>query len=307
MSKADHDTQVASMRARQAHYDRPWYDSVARVLESRNLRGLACLDLCAGHGEFAEILRDRFGMRVTCADYAEPHLARQRELGFETLKVDLDAQEAEVDAQARAQAGRFDLVVTLATIEHVFDSDNFLRFCHTVLKPGGWLVVNTPNIGFLGYRLYSMLMGGRPFGDGHHVRFWDYRFLRTNLFLNGFGVVQDARGFYGLPTDPLTRALRGRSFWGRVLAWPFHLCRFTRFLPGGRNWSCDELTVLAQREDVPPVGFALFRAQQALDRLRGQPEAAVVRERFAEALRRGWLGEHLMLSNWVRELTRPSK
>jgi hypothetical protein len=43
------------------------------------------------------------------------------------------------------------------------------------------LLVNTPNIAFGGYRVYARLSGGRPFGDGHHVRFWDCRFLRTNL------------------------------------------------------------------------------------------------------------------------------
>lgn len=301
MSKADHDSEVATLRGRQAHYDRPWYNSVLRVLQSRGLRGLDCLDLCAGHGEFAEILRDRLAMRMTCADYAEPHLARQRELGFDTLKVDLDAGEAEVDAQARANAGRFDLVVTLATIEHVFDSDNFLRFCHTVLKPGGWLVVNTPNISFLGYRIYSLFMGGRPFGDGHHVRFWDYRTLCTNLFLNGFEPVQDARGFYGLPTDPLTRALRGHSLPAKLMAWPFHACRLTSRLPGCRGWSNDELTVLARREETVPIGFSLHRVKRELARLHGSRDEQAARARLAEAQRRGWLREHLWLDAWVSE------
>lgn len=301
MSKADHDAEVAAVRARAPHYDRPWYDSAARVLAARNLQGLACLDLCAGHGEFAEIMRDRFAMKVTCADYTEPHLVRQRELGFETLKVDLDAAEAEVDALARSQAGRYDLVVSLATIEHVFDSDNFLRFCHTVLKPDGLLLVNTPNLAFLGYRLFSLGSGGRPLLDGHHVRFWDYRFLRTNLHLNGFDMVQDARDFYGLPTDPLTRAVRGRRWLGHLLAYPFHLCKLTRHLPGGRSWSCDELTVLARRVDAPPVGFSHLRVQREMARLQGSPAGRVAAQRLREAQRRGWLREHLMLDQWVRE------
>lgn len=301
MSKADHDAEVAQVRARTPHYDRPWYDSAARVLEARGLRGLRCLDLCAGHGEFAEIMRDRFAMQVTCADYTEPHLVRQRALGFETLKVDLDAAEAEVDALAHSRAGQFDLVVSLATIEHVFDSDNFLRFCHTVLKPDGWLLVNTPNLAFLGYRLYSLGSGGRPLLDGHHIRFWDYRFLRTNLFLNGFDTVMDARAFYGLPTDPMIRAVRGRRWLGHLLAYPFHLCKLTSRLPGLRSWSCDELTVLARRVEGPPIGFSHLRVQREMARLQGTPEGRVAEQRFREARRRGWLREHLMLDQWVRD------
>jgi len=211
MSKAEHDARTATLRGDTTHYDRPWYRSAAGVLERRNLRGLRCLDLCAGNAEFSEILQDRFAMQVTCADYAPAHLAHQQSLGFDTLPVDLDADSAEVDRVARTRAGTFDLVVSLATIEHVFDSDNFLRFCHAVLKPDGLLLVNTPNIAYAGYRLYSCFSGNRPFGEGHHVRFWDFRFLQTNLFLNGFRVAEDARGFFALPIGPLTRAFRGRA------------------------------------------------------------------------------------------------
>ena len=172
MSKQEHDAGVAILRGSARRADRPWYRSAAQVFERHGLRGLTCLDLCAGNAEFSELLRERFAMRVTCADYAPAHLEHQRSLGFDTLTVDLDGSADEVDRTASARAGAFDLVASLAAIEHVFDSDNFLRFCHTILKPGGLLLVNTPNIAFGGYRLFTRLSGGRPFGEGHHVRFW---------------------------------------------------------------------------------------------------------------------------------------
>jgi len=234
-------------------------------------------------------------MRVTCADYAPEHLEHQRSLAFDTLRVDLDGSAAEVDRTAAASAGAFELVVSLATIEHVFDSDNFLRFCHTVLKPGGLLLVNTPNIAFGGYRLYSRLSGGRPFGEGHHVRFWDFRFLRTNLFLNGFRVIDDARGYFGLPSDVMVRALRGRRRAGRVAARLFGVCRGLQRIPGLRGWSTDELTVLARKEGTYPVGFQYLRVRSVLDRVRGRPEHDDAVARLREARRRGWLDEHLML------------
>jgi SAM-dependent methyltransferase len=302
MSKSEHDARAATGRGAEAHYERPWYRSAAAVLAGRNMRGLRCLDLCAGNAEFAEILRDRFAMQVTCADYAPAHLAHQASLGFDTWTVDLDADSAEVDRVAQTRAGTFDLVVSLATIEHIFDSDNFLRLCHTVLKPDGLLLVNTPNIAFAGYRLYSSFSGNRPFGEGHHVRFWDFRFLRTNLFLNGFRVAEDARRFHALPNDTLTRAFRGRPTAAAAVAWLFHACAFLQHLPGGRQWFADELTVLAQKEAAYPIGFSLGRVQALLAQLHGRPEAAAAVQRLREARRCGWLDEHLVLANVVDQL-----
>jgi SAM-dependent methyltransferase len=295
VSKEEHDANVSVRRGAARHADRPWYRSAAGVLDRHGLRGLTCLDLCAGNAEFSEILRDRFAMHVTCADYAPVHLEHQRSLGFDAVRVDLDGPAVEVDRTAAPHAGTFDLVVSLAAIEHVFDSDNFLRFCHTVLKPAGLLLVNTPNIGFGGYRLYSRFSGGRPFGEGHHVRFWDFRFLRTNLFFNGFGVVDDARGYFGLPADVVTRALRGRRRAASAISRLFGVCRGLQRLPGLRGWASDELTILARKEPTYPVGFQYGRIRALLDSPPGRPERADVVGRLREARRCGWLDEHLML------------
>jgi hypothetical protein len=54
--------------------------------------------------------------------------------GLRGLAIDLDGPASEVDGRAAARAGAFDLAVSLTAIEHVFDSDNFLRFC--VSRPG---------------------------------------------------------------------------------------------------------------------------------------------------------------------------
>ena len=302
MSKAEHDAAAAVTRGAQRHPDRPWYRSVEGVLVRRQMHGLRCLDLCAGNAEFSEILRDRFGMTVTSADYAPAHLEHAKALGFETLRVDFDAPAEAIERLASQYAGQFDLVVSLATIEHVFDSDNFLRFAHAVLKPGGHLLVNTPNISFIGYRLYSLCSGNRPFGEGHHIRFWDYRFLRTNLFLNGFQVGDDGRRFFTLPVDPATRALRGRRRLGAAAATLFHACRLLQHIPGGKGWFADELTVLAKKEDVPTIGFGLTGVLTRWHGIQRRPEAPQVVARLKDARARGWLSEHLMLADFVDRL-----
>jgi 2-polyprenyl-3-methyl-5-hydroxy-6-metoxy-1,4-benzoquinol methylase len=146
VSKLEHDAGAAKHRTEFAsRLDKPWYRSSSELLADHGAKNLRCLDLCCGNGEFSTILRDRHGMEVICADYVEYHLEHVRDQGFETFHVDIDADAREIDGVAARHAGTFDLVVSLAAIEHVFDSDNMLRFAHTVLKPGGcfW---STPRI-----------------------------------------------------------------------------------------------------------------------------------------------------------------
>lgn len=302
MSKLEHDTGAAEMRSQVSRYDKPWYRSCSDLLTARQISGLQCLDLCCGNGEFAEILRDRHQMQVTCSDYVPAHLDKAKQNGFETFRLDLDADTEEVDLIANSYSEQFDIVTNLATIEHVFDSDNLLRFAHTVLKPGGMLLLNTPNIAFLSYRIYSVFAGNRPSGEGHHVRFWDFRFLRTNLFLNGFTVVEDARRFFALPEDAMLRAFKNRRWIASPVAWLFHICQILQHIPFMRSLCCDELTVLARKDAVPAVGFELNRVKKYLDQLTGSEDYNSVIDRLKQAREMGWLDEHLYLSHLIDDL-----
>ena len=296
MSKREHDQTVASRRSIVSTMDRPWYRCACRLLDKHNLHGQICLDLCCGNAEFSQILRNDYGMRVTCADYASLHLDHAAKSGFDTIRVDLDAESAVVDVLAMEYTERFDIIVSLATIEHVFASDSFLRFCWNVLKPSGYLLLNTPNISFAGYRLYSIFSGNRPFGEGHHVRFWDLRFLRTNLFLNGLDLIDNGSRFYGVSPELLMRAFRGKRRLASLMAPLFGICAVLQHLPGGKSWFADELTVLAKKEDTYPIGFQYTHVEADLERTRGNRAERQGRLRLKEALRRGWLREHPMLA-----------
>lgn len=303
MSKIEHDSEAAKYRAEVvSRPDKPWYRSSSELLTEQNVENVKCLDLCCGNGEFSQILRDDHGMDVVCADYIPYHLEHVGQKGFSTFHLDIDADAAGVDKIAAEYAGQFDLVVNLAAIEHVFDSDNLLRFAHTVLKPGGLLLVNTPNISFLSYRMYALFSGNRPAGEGHHVRFWDYRFLRTNLYLNGFSVIADGRKFYALPTDAMLRAFRNRKRFAHFVAWFFHGCRILQYIPFMKGLCCDELTVLVEKEDVPAVGFELNRVKKFLEGSGSKDDYGKAVERLKQARRKGWLDEHLYLSQLVDNL-----
>ena len=302
MSKLEHDAAVAEMRKKMSTKNKAWYRSCSDLLAAKNISNLCCLDLCCGNGEFSEILRDKHQMDVTCADYIPFHLQHARAGGYDTISVNIDDDADNVDLVAAEHAGKFDIVVNLAAIEHVFNSDNLLRFAHTVLKPGGILLVNTPNISFLSYRIYSLFSGNRPAGEGHHIRFWDYRFLRTNLFLNGFSVTDDARKFYALPQDAMLRTFRNRKRLAAITAWMFHGCQILQHVPFMKGVCSDELTVLARKDDVPISGFELNTVRRALDDCSEKDVRKKNIERLKEARQRGWLDEHLYLSKLVDEL-----
>lgn len=302
MSKAEHDFQVAIARGAMTQYDRVWYASAASVLTQCGLRNLRCLDLCCGNAEFAEILRDRFGMQVTCADYAPVHLEHARRLGFDVLEVDLDADAPALERTINTVRGQFDLIVSLATIEHVFDSNNVFALCYHALKPNGLFLVNTPNISFAAYRMYSAFSGNRPFDEGHHIRFWTYRFLRTNLFLNGFDVLQDARRFYALPEVVFQRAFRGRTMLTRMVTRAFCICEILQHLPFGKELFTEQLTVLARKGAIPPLGFGVPSVQRALAEMSDADMRARAVERIKQAHVRGWLTEFPYLTSFVKEL-----
>jgi SAM-dependent methyltransferase len=60
----------------------------------------------------------------------------------------------------------FDVVVSIEGIEHFENQSAFLRECARVMRPGGRLVLTTPNILHLGARLSAFLTGQRLLKQG---------------------------------------------------------------------------------------------------------------------------------------------
>src|SRR5438128_4521077 len=140
---------------------------------------------CAG-GELAALLVAR-GWRVAGAE-AEPALVEAaRARGIDARAVDLDR------APLPWPAGAFEAVVAAEVIEHVVDTDHLLAEMVRVLRPGGVLVVTTPNLASLENRLrlllgrYPMWMDYRVVGTGH-LRYYTPRVLRHHLEVHGFRV-----------------------------------------------------------------------------------------------------------------------
>jgi 2-polyprenyl-6-hydroxyphenyl methylase / 3-demethylubiquinone-9 3-methyltransferase len=119
------------------------------------LRDVRILDIGCGAGVLCEPLAE-LGATVIGADLAgnSVDLARRR-ARHAGLDIDYRCRSAE---DLAADGERFDVVLAMEVIEHVADSDAFLRSCTELVRPHGLLILSTISRTLKSY-LYAILMG----------------------------------------------------------------------------------------------------------------------------------------------------
>ncbi|MBW3578611.1 MAG: class I SAM-dependent methyltransferase [Actinobacteria bacterium] len=157
--------------------ERYWFERhiVAYRLAAAKAPGLTVLDAGCGEGYGAAALAAAGAARVVAVDVdpqVAPHVARRYP--------QVEAVEAEL-SDLPLPDDSFDLVVSLQVIEHVWDVEAFLASLCRVLRPGGELVVSTPN------RLTFTPGSDTPINP-FHVREFTADELRATLTEAGFHV-----------------------------------------------------------------------------------------------------------------------
>ncbi|CAM5793360.1 Methyltransferase type 11 domain-containing protein OS=Rhizobacter sp. Root404 OX=1736528 GN=ASC76_02100 PE=4 SV=1 [Rhizobacter fulvus] len=107
----------------------------------------ALLDVGCGSGDFAAHMR-RLGWRCQGTEF-DPDAARHAR---ETHGIEVELGDI---SQIRYEDERFDAITARHVIEHVREPADFLAECWRILKPGGRLVLLTPNADSLGHRHFG--------------------------------------------------------------------------------------------------------------------------------------------------------
>jgi SAM-dependent methyltransferase len=191
-------------------------------------------------------------------------LVRMRELGWEVQGIEPDRAAASVAQsvhglpvltsaieEASLAESSFDVITLGHVIEHVYDPVAVLRRCGRLLKPGGTLVVVTPNARSLGARWYSSWWRGWEIP--RHLYVFSPDTLQESAERSGLeidGLRTTARSvFHMLPDIRLEASERATRVapWNRLKAWLFWLVEHgaLRFRP---SWG-EEIVMVVSRRD----------------------------------------------------------
>lgn len=86
---------------------------------------------------------------------------------------------------------KFDFVVAIELIEHLWNVDGFLEEIKTVLKPNGSAVISTPNVKYWRVRIDSILAKDTFFdNNGTHLWYFSPESFRKKMEEHGFEIVE---------------------------------------------------------------------------------------------------------------------
>jgi 2-polyprenyl-3-methyl-5-hydroxy-6-metoxy-1,4-benzoquinol methylase len=157
---------------------------VAEELLPTPSAGLRVLEIGGGIAEFSRRMLSR-GIDVTFVDLSDHNLRKAEALGMEAHKIDLNTGLPPFDE------GQFDGVVILEVIEHVVAAELLLREINRVLKPGGFLILSTPNFAFFINR-FRILAGKLSMDEGYHYRYFTPSSLEKQMAEAGLEVDRHA-------------------------------------------------------------------------------------------------------------------
>jgi ubiquinone/menaquinone biosynthesis C-methylase UbiE len=198
---------------------------MARLLSLalRDVSAPACiLDLGCGDGSAAAFAAQRNpGHHLVGLDWSAGSLSQARRLGLTVLRAGIDGLRLPVASQAA------DVVIMSELIEHLVDTDSALEEAFRVLKPGGSLLLSTPNLAAW-YNRGLVALGvqpvfsevslrgvyGRPGRQvAGHLHLFTRRALVQLLAARGFGSVRVTGARYHDVPRPLRPVDRAFCAW----------------------------------------------------------------------------------------------
>lgn len=156
-----------------------------RGLEIKDRGSTKILEVGCADGSFLKILKDD-GYDTYGIDVALKAVAKAQ-------KYNINARQANVEKGIPFDDNYFSVIIAAEVIEHLYDTDKFLKELYRAVKPGGWLLISTPNLASLKNRL-RLLIGKYPQyseyrlgpNDAGHIRNYTVSTLVSHLKSHGW-------------------------------------------------------------------------------------------------------------------------
>ncbi len=163
------------------------YDFLKKFNRSR--KPLKLLDIGCDNGILSSRLK-QLGYDVYGLDIRKKEVAMARKLGIKAVV-------GSAEKRFPFKSGFFDAALAGDIIEHIYDTDFFIREAHRILRQGGIFVVTTPNLASLSNRI-RLLFGRLPVGSevrlgkdmAGHIRNYTFPELERQLRQHGFSIVR---------------------------------------------------------------------------------------------------------------------
>jgi 2-polyprenyl-3-methyl-5-hydroxy-6-metoxy-1,4-benzoquinol methylase len=144
------------------------------------------LDIGCSTGEWGQLWM-KSGWDVSGIDIDKEHLKDAENKGLKTSYCDLNSDNIPYNDNS------FDLIFAGEIIEHLIDTDGFITELYRCVKPGGFVLITTPNLVSFENRIrilfgkYPMWVDYRLQGSGH-IRAYTPATLRKQLRTIGFSI-----------------------------------------------------------------------------------------------------------------------
>jgi 2-polyprenyl-6-hydroxyphenyl methylase/3-demethylubiquinone-9 3-methyltransferase len=202
------------------------------------------LDAGCGDGNFTESLRvggfQMYGIDLTRGGIAAAEKAYPG-CKFQVASVYDDF------TKLFSERSRFDAVVSIEVIEHLYSPRLFVRNAWAALRPGGLFIVTTPYWGYL--KNIALAVTDRldraltALWDGGHIKHWSHRTLKRLLIENHFEFVDfhgSGRRVPYLERNAHGSQESGELTWSRAVPSAMIACTVrTRYRPHNRGYNSE--------------------------------------------------------------------
>lgn len=164
---------------------------ITQEIKLRGNRLISVFDIGCGEGTIGKVLKENLKNEVSIigCDISNTVLKIASAYYTKVFKIDVETEKFPEEFYTN----KFDFIILLEVLEHLFKPENVLAQCHKILKENGFLIASFPNIAWYKYRI-GLLKGHFPtdylFGSGEHIQQFTLHSFIKLLQENGFSAVE---------------------------------------------------------------------------------------------------------------------